>query len=94
MNKIILPFVALTTIFTIYYLSQNSEQKELNKLQKIALEVNQKNTTWKADPDARISLLDSRMFNLIIDSEPSNFDKTPIHDIELEDLPENFDSRE
>jgi len=34
------------------------------------------------------------MFNLIIDSEPSNFDKTPIHDIELEDLPENFDSRE
>ena len=35
------------------------------------------------------------MFNLIVEDKlPDNFDEPPLYSTEIEDLPENFDSRE
>ncbi len=66
----------------------------MNELEKIALYINQSNTSWKANPHPNNLYNDKRMFNLILDPKPENFDEPPFYSINEEDLPTTFDARE
>lgn len=94
MLKYILPALTAVTLVSILYLHSVSNNQPLSDLNKIAAEINSMNTTWKARSLPNNFYPDKRMFNLIIDPIPENFDPAPEINLELSDLPEQFDARE
>jgi cathepsin B len=95
MNKQILALVILGgTLLSVGYLLGQEKVDTRSDIQKIADAINSDPTsTWQAEktPSEADVAYRSRMFNLIIDEVPAEFDEQP--ELSVADLPENFDSR-
>lgn len=97
MNKQILALMLLggTLLSVGYYLSQEKPDTR-SEIQRIADAINSDPTsTWKAEasPSEADVAYRRRMFNLIIDDVPEEFDEAPETGLLDSDIPENFDSR-
>jgi cathepsin B len=100
-SKLVL--LALASIATVGVLiagySTVKSKPRMTKFQKMAAEINSDSTsTWIANENLPKRFLLQNLkaqFNLKIEKElPSNFDKAPIHNLKLSDLPESLDLRE
>jgi cathepsin B len=90
--------IATVGVFVASYSAGESKPK-MTKLQKMAAEINaDPSSTWIANEDLpkRFILQNLKtQFNLKVEKTlPSNFDKAPVHNLKLSDLPDSLDLRE
>lgn len=87
--------VGATLVAAGYFLADSGADTR-SEMQKIADFVNSNpRSTWKAvesPKEADVAYL-RRMFNLVIDEVPAEFDAQPVHLLSASDIPDNFDSR-
>lgn len=97
MNKQILALILLGgTLLSVSYLLTRDAPDTRSEIQKIADAINaDPSSTWRAEehPTEEDYAARSRMFNLIIDDVPAEFDEQPETGLADSDIPENFDSR-
>jgi len=96
MQKHILAAAILgATLLSVGFL-MNAKMDTRSDIQRIADAINSNpRSTWRAEEspkDADVAYR-RRMFNLVIDDVPAEFDAQPVHDLTSADIPENFDSR-
>lgn len=87
--------LALTLVGAGLYIADSGKDTR-TEIQKIADSVNSDpNSTWKAveSPKEEDMSYYRKMFNLVIDEVPAEFDEQPFHDLSSSDIPEEFDSR-
>ena len=91
-----LAVVAVALLSVSFLLTPQNEKEAKTELQQLADLINSNpQLTWKAESKPKELDIEyrNRMFNLIIDDPPADFDQQPKTSLAAEDLPENFDSR-
>ena len=96
---ILITAAVLLTYGYVKFMNKEVKNQVQNELEQIVLKVNQdESSSWRAKNYPRFTYSTQQlksMFNLIVEDElPDNFDEPPLYTTEVEDLPENFDSRE
>ena len=91
-----LTLVTFTLLSLTYFLSTPTTVSPKSEFQEMADSINSNpESTWKADQHPKTDHIANlkRMFNLIIDTPPTEFDTQPITGLSSQDIPKNFDSR-
>ena len=91
-----LTMVALTLLSVSYVFNNNKTSNKKSNVQQMADAINSNpHSTWKAEQNPKEENIANlgRMFNLIIDDPPTDFDPQPLTGLSSQDVPDNFDSR-